>query len=1003
MHLLKPTLTVLVLLLALTACYSQSKHNLEKADFFYTKADSLTEYGNYSLAINNYKKAGAKYFELDNFEKKIKCDVEIGKCLWKLGKYDAARDVLHNSLKDCKKWLPNSSMTKSHAYNQLAIVESKTGLYELAMGYNLKSLKISRQHIEENSSPVANTYNNIAILHWYQGKFDSAIYYMKKVLNIRVKVFGKDHSEVAGAYNNLGMMILKTNSFDKGLTYLEHAARIREKLYGSDHVSLYNPYKNMASSYVFKNEYDKALNFNYKALEIARRSFGENHINFASIQMNIAIVYLSLDEFEKSLTYFKKSIAILNTIFEKDDHIILAQAHRNLGTLYANHNKYLSALKSFNRAIDIYTNKFGDSHFSLSDIFLSIADVYHKRNMTDSALYYCERSIETNLSNRKNAKYNFSKDKHILLSAYFRKASLLYNKHSKNNNYKHLHASMDLFTKCDSLMDNNYLNHTQASGKYLVRPENLEILRSAVSICLQTGLLKQDNKLLERAFHFAQKDKASVLKNALQSNYAIKYAQLTKVDLELEEQLRSETSFLMSRIRESTGNVEALNQQLFELIKKRDSVIDGFEKKYPKYYQLKYSTRTASVKDVQNHILNSNDALVEYFMSDSSLYIFAVTKNNHEVKQVKKGSAFNQQLRFFQNALRNPNLLSHQLPDYQQYLLSASLLYDYLIAPIDSLIKDKQLIIVPDGELALIPFEALLTKKVSRTDIDYSSLPYLIKRQALSYANSTTLLLSEKENYKPIKGRKNRMLAFAPTFSNSQMVYNTPDTTRDKLGPLNWTDYEVKNISSYFDSRVYLDSNATERMFKLHAKNYEILHLASHGMVDTQNPMNSKIAFSEDKKDTLNDGYMHTFELYGTQLNAEMAVLSACNTGYGKVLRGEGILNLARGFFYSGCKSVVMSLWVANDQSTATIMSNFYRQLDQGNSKHIALQKAKLEYLNSSDGIKAHPYYWSQFIITGSTRPIKDYSFSFTPALIVVGIGLLTLIMYHFIRRNLFS
>ncbi len=138
--------------------------------------------------------------------------------------------------------------------------------------------------------------------------------------------------------------------------------------------------------------------------------------------------------------------------------------------------------------------------------------------------------------------------------------------------------------------------------------------------------------------------------------------------------------------------------------------------------------------------------------------------------------------------------------------------------------------------------------------------------------------------------------------------------------------------------------------------------------------MLSKLIFTQDKRDSINDGFIHTYELFGMNIPNEMAVLSACNTGYGKIIDGEGIISLARGFFYAGSKSVIMSLWSANDKSTTDIMNSFYKYLAEGKQKDEALRFAKLDYLETAGEIKSHPYFWATFIANGNMRPLQIYT-----------------------------
>ena len=149
---------------------------------------------------------------------------------------------------------------------------------------------------------------------------------------------------------------------------------------------------------------------------------------------------------------------------------------------------------------------------------------------------------------------------------------------------------------------------------------------------------------------------------------------------------------------------------------------------------------------------------------------------------------------------------------------------------------------------------------------------------------------------------------------------------RNQIGDLKYTTDEIRNASSFFDGMTFTGSQATESSFKRHGGEFQILHLAMHAIIDEENPLQSKLIFTQDQ-DTLEDGFLNAYELYNMRLTAEMAVLSACNTGFGKLVRGEGVLSLGRAFAYAGCPSIVMSLWPAQDKATADIMRYFYQGL----------------------------------------------------------------------------
>ena len=197
---------------------------------------------------------------------------------------------------------------------------------------------------------------------------------------------------------------------------------------------------------------------------------------------------------------------------------------------------------------------------------------------------------------------------------------------------------------------------------------------------------------------------------------------------------------------------------------------------------------------------------------------------------------------------------------------------------------------------------------------------------------------------------------------------------RDLLMPLPGAKEEVKNIAKTVATDVFLDSAASESNFKQLAPDYSVLHLAMHTIMDDENPMYSKLAFTRNFSDTTEDYDLFTYEIYNLPLNADMVVLSSCSSGYGKMQKGEGMMSMARGFIYAGCPSIVMTLWQVSDLSSADLMTGFYKHLKRGQSKKKSLRQAKIDYIQSSDNLKANPYFWSAFLMVGDNAPLYKTS-----------------------------
>ena len=195
-------------------------------------------------------------------------------------------------------------------------------------------------------------------------------------------------------------------------------------------------------------------------------------------------------------------------------------------------------------------------------------------------------------------------------------------------------------------------------------------------------------------------------------------------------------------------------------------------------------------------------------------------------------------------------------------------------------------------------------------------------------------------------------------------------TLRDTGDDLPGTRKEIKAIANIIDGQYYYGSEAIEANFKKNASRYNILHLALHGEVDNEHPENSKLYFTKNK-DSIEDNLLYSHELFALDIPAELTVLSACNTGIGKIAKGEGIMSLGTAFQYAGTKSLLLSSWEVSDQTTPTLMKYFYTNLKEGMNKAKALQQAKLQYLNAADINRTHPFYWGGFYLVGDHAPIS--------------------------------
>ena len=378
---------------------------------------------------------------------------------------------------------------------------------------------------------------------------------------------------------------------------------------------------------------------------------------------------------------------------------------------------------------------------------------------------------------------------------------------------------------------------------------------------------------------------------------------------------------------------------------------------------------TVSLKAVQEMCPDQNTVFLEYMVGDtSSSCLWVITKSKKEIFKIPAGNKLKDKIEAIRFALLDPKQGASEF-----FINSAASLYEELVKPAEPYLNSSgRLIIIPDGILNYLPFEVLLTEKPQNvTNVKYSGLPYLVSKYPVSYVQSASVLkglLSMKSASGKTKAAERKLLAFGDP------VYDSPGSvtiTGEKLSRLIYSGEEVEKIASLFkpgNSEIYLKEKATEENVKRDGNlaGFNYLHFASHGYIDENNPDLSSLVLTK-AGDSGEDGLLQSKEIYNLKLMTDLVVLSACRTGLGKLVRGEGIVGLTRAFMYAGAPSVLVSLWSVSDNSTATLMGEFYTGLIKSRlNKTDALRRAQLKLMNSEKF--AHPFYWAPFVLVGDWR-----------------------------------
>ncbi len=868
----------------------------------------------------------------------------IGGCYNSKGEFDKAIEFTGKALDIYIKALGAEHDILGFPYNNLGNYYKSKGEYNKAIENYNKALNIRINTLGEDHDVVGTNYHNISIVYQLKGEYNKAIEYSKKALKIRINSLGPDHPDVANSYNNLGGFFDSNGKSEKAIFFLQKAIDIRINRFGLYNDEVGTSYNNLGVFYENRGEFDKAFEYLLKALEIRIKTLGLDHPSVGTSYNNLGVFYNSTKDFNSAVECLLKAIDIRIKALGQD-HPNICDSYRNIGATYYIKGEYNKAIAFYKKSINVLTKSFGIIHPEVISSQYKIANIYKKLNQIDSSLFYLHQAI------------------------YGIKSQM----------------TSDISTET----------------KNLYQSQNIPVFESAIDVSLVKSTQDQHDSLKLKTYEYTELAKASLLQSQIKQTDALAFAGIPDFLLQKEYDLRIDINWrekqrqgLLEKGKEETDqDVLRISSIIFDLKREQEALFETLEKDYPEYYRLKYDTRTISLEDTQQKLLKDGQTMLEYFVGDSSIFIFVVRPDTFDVVQVKKDFPLDSLVKQMQSGLygyhgqsadkRSDIVYKNSITDYSY---AAQALYQRIMAPIAHLLT-PDLVIIPDGVLGYVPFEALLKSKPEKLN-QFGTYPYLINDHNMSYNYSATLW-QEMKNKKHKKEPTKSLVAFAPFYEGSFIVLDSTinlvfdtlpdgrDTTifqdivsRKTYDPLPSSGIETGTVSKLYKGDYFVNSDATEQKFYDGAGDYRMVHLSTHGVADARQGDYSYLAFAE-QKDSIENEFLYVRDIYNTQLNADLVFLSACETAQGELQRGEGIISLARAFAYAGAKSIITTLWQVDDTATKDISIDFYKNLKKGYTKDVALRQAKLRHINSAKSIQKHPFFWAAMIGIGDMGEVK--------------------------------
>lgn len=766
--------------------------------------------------------------------------------------------------------------------------------------------------------------------------------------------------------------------------------------------SLYN----ISLAYALLNDRDKSIEYGLAAEQEFSKS---NSIHFAALRHSnlipLARRYIEKGNFEAGYHMASLSLEIAEQyeLSKAVSFILLGEYHSKLG----DHTESLVHFRAAKRDIESYQGYHEGLYHNTSQLlYTKMNSAFLQIGAYDSAAHYAQLAVvelsdtysDTDPLSNPDPSIDF-KDINVLVNLLNKGKSLQKIAHNdRDRSRPYAKAAFETFLVANQIIDQFRADYLSVGSKFALSEKALPIFEASMRASLD--LLDETSlpAFGRHAFALAEKSKAMTLLESRWESIAKGKTPIPAHLLEEERQLEIDLAYhtgvvLREESKGTAGNAELLAYSR-DMVFETEAAIQAWDEEvsthYPSYLIQKNRRFEIVPAQVIDSLLQAREALIEYFLGDDELITFVISQNGLKVYRKPIPADFHRQIADFSSSITSHDFIHDSVAaNFAQFTRSASHLYQFLLAePLQEHPFLRKLIIVPDGPLNQIPFEALLSSSVPSSKVDFSHLPYLITDYQIRYGFSAALLLEANRN--KVIAAQNGCIAFAPGYgkqANSNTRGNM-ELLRSGSSALPGAQHEVQAISKLgLPGQFFFGEAATESHFKLLAEDYRILHLALHGQADPESPSQSRLIFEPSPGDTCEDQSLYAYEIQALPLKADLAVLSACESGTGKVLPGEGVMSLARNFMASGAKSVVSTLWEVEDEASARLMEGFYLQLQNKASTSQSLHNAKRDFLAQADSRTAHPFYWASYVANGDSHPFgKKNSTEFYWCLVVASV-----------------
>ena len=971
--------------------WSQTESAFEyPSDPLLTLADSLANYGDFEQCLSTLKRYKTKAWSNADDNLKAFMFLKMAETLFFVGELAEALKNIEQA--EVLLGEEGDRYLLSERDVVRAIYFNRKGGTDQAIKFAEKALATKTELFSERRKELGKCYEILASIYGQTGDSRRAENCFLKVLEIINQTPDYPVFAQASCFYNLSNYNRDKRKILPALSYAKEATKIIKSLGESQSGRLARCYAVEANAYLYLEEFDKAIECNEKAVQLTMATPERQYLGY--YYTNLGVTYYNLEDYGKAVDYYRKSM----NVSTGEDPIVLPYTYSKFGEIYIEMNQLDSAFYYLEQARRMFKNQFSDESDFIAEVDNLFGDYYSKKGNDTLALQNYHQSLLSAIRGYDDPNlFSLPKIEQCIKTNL---AELFLSNKAK------VLSRMGLQSKNHEMIENALALYQLIDRVHLRKQDFLEIetglhdishihqtYGDAIDLLFQLYQTEAKEEYLQIAFDYMERVKARILLNKL---IGLKNAD----QLNLPEDLLAKEQLLNTQLEELLFESEEGQDSLFVLsltriMNDKKSLSKEIEKKAPNYFQNRYHSNQVSFKEVQAKLGKDDTRLLQYFWTEETIFAICISKKSIALKKIENSKILKSNIDLYQKILYGEKIGKDYTHSVQLFHQAASSIYHDLVSPFFSSEFPENIIIVPDGALSDLSFDALVTDTEFSDQYNFYNLPYFIKKTSISYAYSSGTLINqgiERTLEEPV-----HVLAFA--YSDEASLF---EVKNENLPELPGTMEELDALQKIYKKgyHEFRGHQASKVNFLNHFQHYDIIHLALHAESDPSLRQNSRIYFRPSENQDSSEYVLYAHEFYQHPLEARMVVLSACETGQGKSYKGEGIYSMARGFSYAGVPTVIMSLWQLSDQAGKVIMPDFYQNIQAGKSVDKALQMAKIDFLETADKLTAHPANWATFVSLGDQSPIQINTSLFSkPWIRIVSLVLLVLAFFFFKKK----